>query len=354
MPTVNTILTLKDLPSPPSDKSGWPWTEQSKSLSEKIPDGSEWPCISIVTPSYNQGQFLEETIRSVLLQGYPNLEYIIIDGGSTDNSVEIIKKYEQYLSYWVSEPDKGQTDALNKGFRKVTGQLIGWQNSDDYYHSEAFVNAAKASVLFKDFDIIYGSTKYVNENGNFVRDYPVSSFNIYNLIPHINMCNQSMFFKRKIFDDNNFLDEDYYHCMDLEFFLKLAVKGYKFHFYPDIVGYFRLHNHSKAYKQYDIYARESVSIYKLIYNNTSLPINLRKKALSCIYSMCLDNFGKVRLKTFRENVGELASIACFKVMQPEILIKYLLSFLGDENLKGLKTIKNKIYQKSLDHTRARN
>jgi glycosyltransferase involved in cell wall biosynthesis len=349
MPAVNTILTLKDLPASPPDKSGWPWTEQSETLPEKMPDGSEWPCISIVTPSYNQGQFLEETIRSVLLQGYPNIEYIIIDGGSTDNSVEIIKTYEQYLSFWVSEPDKGQTHALNKGFRKATGQLIGWQNSDDYYHSEAFLNTVKALGFLKKCDIVYGSTKYVDEDGNFVRDYPVSSFNIYNMIPHINMCNQSMFFKRKIFDENNFLDENFHHCMDLEFFLRLAIKGYKFYYYPDITGCFRLHNHSKAYKQYDVYAKESVSIYKRIYSNTNLPINLRKKALSCIHSMCLDNFGKVRLETFRENVGELALIAGFKVMHPEMLIKYLLSFLGGENVEVLKTIKNKMYRKSLDH-----
>src|SRR5215831_6523303 len=117
---------LCELPPAPAGKSGWPWTEETSALADQNEDGINWPRISIVTPSYNQGQFLEETIRSVLLQNYSNLEYIVIDGGSSDNSAEIIRKYEPWLTHWVSEKDDGQSHAINKGFQRVTGDLVAW------------------------------------------------------------------------------------------------------------------------------------------------------------------------------------------------------------------------------------
>src|SRR5436309_815911 len=111
---------LNELPPPPSGKTGWPWTEETAQIAKNMPDGSPWQPISIVTSSFNQGGFIEETIRSILLQGYPNLEYIIIDGGSTDQSVDVIKKYQPWLAYWVSERDRGQADAINKGLERCT------------------------------------------------------------------------------------------------------------------------------------------------------------------------------------------------------------------------------------------
>ena len=136
---------LPDLPAPASAASEpWPAGEQlpGSSLAES-PD-YEWPRISIVTPSFNQGRWLEKTIRSVLLQGYPNLEYILVDGGSRDESVDLIKKYEPWIQYWVSEPDDGQCDAINKGFSKATGQILGWVNSDDWLASGALSSVAGA------------------------------------------------------------------------------------------------------------------------------------------------------------------------------------------------------------------
>lgn len=122
---------LSSLPPPPDGYTGWPWTEETPPLPPIMLDGKPWPKISIVTPSYNQGQFIEETIRSILLQNYPNLEYIIIDGASTDNSVDIIKKYERWITYWVTEKDRGQAQAINKGIYRASGDIFNWINSDD-------------------------------------------------------------------------------------------------------------------------------------------------------------------------------------------------------------------------------
>jgi glycosyltransferase involved in cell wall biosynthesis len=132
--------------------------------------------VTVVTPSYNQAQFLEETIRSVLLQGYPNLEYIIIDGGSTDGSVEIIRKYEKHLSDWVSEPDRGQSHAINKGFARATGEYIAWLNSDDVYEPGIIANAVAWFAEHPECDMIYSDCALVDEAGepmgsHYIQDY---------------------------------------------------------------------------------------------------------------------------------------------------------------------------------------
>ncbi|HEX9665708.1 MAG TPA: glycosyltransferase family 2 protein [Thermodesulfobacteriota bacterium] len=145
--------TLTELPSPPAGKTGWPWTEESRPLLNTMSDGSPWPRITVVTPSFNQGQLIEETIRSVLLQGYPNLEYFVLDGGSTDNSIEIIQKYAPWLSYWASEPDSGQSDAINRGLKMGSGLFATWINSDDMLCKDAIVN--HASRIGFDPNVVY-------------------------------------------------------------------------------------------------------------------------------------------------------------------------------------------------------
>ena len=169
---------LHELPPPPAGKSGWPWTVETSPLPDRMPDRSAWPLISIVTPSYNREEFLEETIRSVLLQGYPGLEFFVIDGGSSDHSVEIIRKYEKWLSGWVSEKDRGEYHAINKGLPRCTGDLITFHNSDDFYLPGAFEDAALRWSQDKSCGLVVGAFYYVD--GTRMREKPVPA-----ALPHL-------------------------------------------------------------------------------------------------------------------------------------------------------------------------
>jgi glycosyltransferase involved in cell wall biosynthesis len=183
------------------------------------------PKISIVTPSYNQGEYLEKTILSVLEQGYPNLEYIIIDGKSSDNSVDIIKKYEKYLTYWVSEEDRGQSQAINKGFRHATGDLLAWLNSDDYYSSDTLKIVSEAAMSAPAAGAILGAGEMIDENGNLVHSSSIPAFVTQeSLFKWTNdyFWQPSCFFTRQAWELCGPLDEDLHYAMDLDLWLKIA------------------------------------------------------------------------------------------------------------------------------------
>ncbi len=146
---------LAELPPPLSGKTGWPWTLETNPLPIVMSNGLPWPKISIVTPSYNQGQFIEETIRSVLLQNYPNLEFIIFDGGSNDETQQVLEKYSPWLSFWQSKKDRGQGHAINLGFSLASGEYFGWINSDDFYLPDCFQLVATHFSKYSS-DFIYG------------------------------------------------------------------------------------------------------------------------------------------------------------------------------------------------------
>lgn len=216
--------TLKELPPPPPDKKDWPWTEESPQLPGKMPDGSPWPRISIVTPSYNQGRFIEETIRSVLLQGYPELEYMVFDGGSDDDSHSIIEKYSPWLSYWASEPDRGQAHAINKGFSRSTGALLAWINSDDLYLPGAFKLVGE-NHAWCPRSILMGDVENFIEGENhswLTKQFNVSFLNL--ALPEnepYSWHQPGLFVPRYLSVAVGLLDEDLKYAFDLDWILRL-------------------------------------------------------------------------------------------------------------------------------------
>lgn len=227
-----------------------------------------FPKISVVTTSYNQGKFLEEAIKSVLNQRYPNLEYIVIDGGSRDGSVEIIKKYEKEITYWVSEKDKGQSHAINKGFAKSTKDIMAWLNSDDILLPGTLELVAAEFVKKPKIDIIYGDRYVIDEKSvkkAFYLARPVKGPSLYyfNTIPQ-----ETVFWRRRIWEKLKYgLDENMLFALDYDLFVRFALCGARFRHIPKFIGACRYHADTKTSKMQGIYEKDIHFIRKKYFNN---------------------------------------------------------------------------------------
>jgi len=275
--------TLSDLPAAPPGKIGWPWTEETPPSPERMEGGLRWPRVSIVTPSYNQGRFFEETIRSVLLQGYPDLEYIIMDGGSTDGSIEVVRKYEPWVAFWVSEPDRGQANAINEGWRRTSGDYITWLNSDDFLMPCALCWAVLSLARDESIDLIYGDALLIDEQSihhpspfDRFRGRPLSLDDVLmtwrNPIPQ-----QGFLMRRSVLDRVGYLNEDFQFSMDFEYWIRFTLAGGQSRYLPCTLAAFRRHHETKTSTMARRRIRENYAIHDQVFSG-QLPKRMEGKA----------------------------------------------------------------------------
>ncbi len=306
--------SLSELPTPPAGKRGWPWTEESARVTERV----DLPRITVVTPSFNQGQFIEETIRSVLLQGYPDLEYFVLDGGSTDDSVDVIKKYSPWITFWLSEADDGQSAAINRGLRMGSGSYATWINSDDMLCRDALGNVPFTDV--QGHDVVYlGDCVNIDGQGTtrFVHRGRVHTLEDLVRIPQIwrcggYICQPEVLFPLRLALSIGGLDESNHLTMDYDFWGRLFLAGATFHYSGVPFGIFRHHEAQKTL-QYAVRQTESMlrDAERLIARAREIPVAVKHDILAD-----LQGYERAYPKEHWKQSGRLARIGL-----PPVVVK---------------------------------
>lgn len=279
-------------PSPLADRFGWPWTHDRDGVPLAPPPKDESaPRITVVTPSFNQGPFLEEAIRSVLLQDHPNVEYLIIDGGSSDQSVEIIRRYAPWIADWVSEPDDGQADAINKGFDRASGEYLCWLNSDDVLYQGFLSRRVAEFEALPKTDLIYGDIDVGWEDDE---RRPLlgeaSSFLDMLRTLRVNVPQQGAAWRRSAVRRFGGLDPRWRVVLDREFFLRLIHRG-SGEYIPGRCGFFRQHPTAKSIVEATVWATELPQMYEELFADPSLETSAReleRETMATVHLLCFD------------------------------------------------------------------
>lgn len=273
MPLGTTQKAPVKLPEPPAGKTGWPWTIEKQVIAPE----ADWPKVTIVTPSLNQGRFLEEAIRSVLLQGYPNLEYVIMDAGSTDQSVEIIRKYEAHLMHWVSTPDKGQSDAINRGWQIGTGEIVAWLNADDLYEPGVIFEAVTYLAEHKDVGFVCGNVNAIAEDDStrvVGTELAIPRTLATALKTMASPGTTAAFIRREALDQVGYLNSELHYWIDPELWIRIGLRM-GIGTVPKVWYRFRVHSESKTRAFREHFYREALATVEKLFKDLGLPAHLR-------------------------------------------------------------------------------
>jgi glycosyltransferase involved in cell wall biosynthesis len=271
---MSSAVTPGQFPSPPAGKTGWPWTLEHSDFGRVKPDGEPWPRISIVTPSFNQAAYIEETIRSILLQGYPNLEYMVIDGGSTDGSVEIVRRYERWLTCWMSEADRGQAHAINKGLARATGEIFGWVNSDDLLMPGSLKHIGES---FGDTALLAGCVENFDDDGRrtLVRQFGLSLETMLLKTGQASYHQPALWFRKTALDEVGPFAESFHYCFDYERLLQILRRDVAVRYSDRVLARFRLHPDSKTVSTTERFHREKRKAWRLLVSDSRFSEGLR-------------------------------------------------------------------------------
>lgn len=243
---------------------------------------SEQPLVSIVTPSLNQGKFIRATIDSILSQDYKNIEYLVMDGGSTDETLDILRSYGSRIR-WVSEADSGQSQAVNKGWQCAQGAILGWVNADDLLLPGAVEQAVKALQDDESLGGVYGDCAYIDENGAWLRAYPTKAFDYASLVCETEdfIPQPTVFLRQSVAEQAGFLDERLHYVMDYDFWLRIGVFA-PLKYLPTEMGCLRLHSDAKTVRAVPLFAPEMAFIFERLTSRPDFPEQLQNEKMGIV------------------------------------------------------------------------
>jgi|GEM_PF-563934 len=342
------LLQYSNVPPPSDGKTSLLWREISLDYDTRDNEKYNRPCISIITPSYNQGQFIEETIRSVLSQNYPNLEYVVIDGASTDNTVSILQKYSGSL-IWISEPDNGQTDAINKGLRMSTGEIVAYLNSDDVYNEGTFKKIVDVFESNPDIDMVYGDIIHIDQDSSFIETCRADNFNLQKYLMGMFYIPQpTVFFRKKVIDNIGYFDDSLHLAMDYDYWLRI-IMYFKTMYIPDTLAMARIYKDAKSSRLDYRYLDERIYILKKMFrDHPDLDYDKQKLFAYTFFMGALTSLRKFKFIEAFKYVLLAGKYDLHYLYNPHMFFACVELFLGEKISNSVKPFFKSIYTKNID------